>query len=239
MAETLVMIPGLLCTARLFEPQIKHFGSGRQVVVADHMRQASVEMIAADILGQAPDQFALAGLSMGGYVALEVMRQARGRVSRLALLDTSARADTDEQRTNRRRLIEIANAEGVRKVQQMLLSRLVHPDARADKRLVEAILQMADDTGVDAHERQQSAIMRRPDSRLSLSGIHVPTLILVGRDDAITPVALAEEMHTAIAGSRLEIIADCGHLSTLERPEAVTAALERWLAEPAAPADGQ
>lgn len=233
MTETLVLIPGLLCTARLFEPQIKHFGASRTVIVGNHARQSSVEMIAADILGQAPPQFALAGLSMGGYVALEVVRQARDRVTRLALLDTSARADTDEQRATRRRLIEMAEAEGVRKVQQVLLSRLIHQDARADKALVEEILQMADDTGVDAHERQQTAIMRRPDSRLSLSGIHVPTLVLVGRDDVITPIALAEEMHAGIAGCRLEIIDGCGHLSTMERPDAVTAALERWLAEPA------
>lgn len=233
MIETLVLIPGLLCTKRLFRDQISHLGRDRRVIVPDHTRQSSVEMIAADILGQVPDQFALAGLSMGGYVALEVMRQARSRVTRLALLDTNARADTAEQRDVRRRLIDLGHAEGVRKVQQVLLSRLVGERTRADPALVEDILGMADDTGADAHERQQAAIMGRPDSRPSLSGIGVPTLVVVGRQDVITPVELAEEMQQAIAGSRLEVVEDCGHLSTMEQPARVSALLGRWLAEAA------
>lgn len=233
MAEPLVLIPGLLCTARLFQAQSQRFQASRAVIVPDHRRQASVELIAADILGQVPAEFALAGLSMGGYIALEIMRQARGRVTRLALIDTNARADTDEQKVVRRRLIELGHNEGVRKVQQALLSRLVHPDVRANKALVEDILRMADDTGADAHERQQTAIMGRPDSRPSLSGIHVPTLIVVGREDAITPVELAEEMRDAIAGSRMVVVESCGHLSTMEQPDKVGDEMERWLGEEA------
>lgn len=231
MPEPLVLVPGLLCTARLFEQQVRQLSRSRRVVVPDHNRHDSVELIAADVLGQVPGEFALAGLSMGGYIAQEIMRQARSRVTRLALLDTNARADTPEQREVRGRLIELGHAEGVRKVQQVLMSRLIHPDARANAALVEDILQMAEDTGADAHERQQTAIMRRPDGRPSLSGIGVPTLIIVGRQDAITPVELAEEMRAGIPGSRLAVIEGCGHLSSLERPDEVSVELECWLDE--------
>lgn len=232
MAEPLVLIPGLLCTARLFEAQVAKFSAEREVIVPDHTSRSSVEMLAADILGQVPDRFALAGLSMGGYVALEIMRQARDRVTRLALLDTNARADTKEQKDTRLRLIDMGHAEGVRKVQSALLSRLVHPRVRADKALVEVILKMAEDVGADAHERQQNAIISRPDSGPSLSGISVPTLVLVGQDDAITPLEMAREMSDAIAGSRLAVIPECGHLSAMEQPEAVNRELATWLAVP-------
>jgi pimeloyl-ACP methyl ester carboxylesterase len=232
MSEPLVLIPGLLCTPRLFEAQVASLAGGRQVIVADHTRHDSVELVAADILGQVMGEFALLGLSMGGYLAFEIMRQARDRVTRLALLDTNARADTAEQREVRNRLIHLGHTEGPRKVQQVLMSRLVHQRVRSDKALVEAILQMADDTGPEAHERQQRAIMGRPDSRLSMSGIRVPTLVLVGREDQITPPKMAEEMHSAIAGSRLVVLDTCGHLSVMEQANAVTAELERWLDEP-------
>lgn len=227
--EALVLIPGLLCTAALFEPQVRALGAERDVTVADHTRHDSVEMLAADILSTAPRQFALAGLSMGGYVALEIMRQARDRVTRLALMDTNAHADNSEQKQDRRRLIEIAHRDGTRKVQSLLLPGLVAESRLTDKALVETVLKMGEDTGPDAFERQEEAIMRRPDSRLSLSGIHVPTLVLVGREDMRTPVSVAEEIHKAIAGSQLVVVPECGHLSTLEQPAAINDAMAEWL----------
>lgn len=227
--EQVLLIPGLLCTPALFAPQIAGLGHAARIAVADHTRAASMESIAADILVQAPARFALLGLSMGGYVAFEIMRRAPGRVARLALLDTSARADRPEQSIDRCRLIEVARAEGVRKVQELLLPRLIHPRRLADTALVETVLKMADDTGLAAFERQQEAIIGRPDNRPLLAAIQCPTLIIVGADDQLTPVKVADELRDGIGGSRLEVIPDCGHLSTLEQPEAVNRLLAQWL----------
>jgi pimeloyl-ACP methyl ester carboxylesterase len=227
--EHAVFIPGLLCTAQLFRPQIAALGKRAEIVVADHTRDASMEAIARRALSQAPDRFSLLGLSMGGYIALEIVRQAPQRVTRLALLDTNARADRPEQSADRRRLVELAKKEGTRKVQQVLLARLIHPARLDDAPLVETVLEMGEDTSVDAFERQQQAIIGRPDNRPLLAMIKCSTLIIVGAEDQMTPVKVAEEIQGGIAGSRLELIPDCGHLSTLERPEAVNRLLADWL----------
>lgn len=227
--EPAVFVPGLLCTARLFEPQIAALGGRVDSAVADHTQDASMEAIARRALQQAPERFALVGLSMGGYIALEIVRQAPQRVTRLALLDTNARADRPEQAADRMKLLAVARSEGVRKVQELLLPRLIHPDRLGDPALVETILNMADDTGLAAFERQQQAIIARPDMRPQLPSIRCPTLVIVGADDQLTPVKVAREMHTGIAGSRLEVIPDCGHLSTLERPESINRLLGAWL----------
>src|SRR3712207_4335422 len=133
MAETLVLIPGLACTARLFEPQMAALGSERTILVADHTRDDSIPAIAARLLKEAPERFAVAGLSMGGYIALEVMRQAPERVSRLALLDTSARPDSAEASQDRERLIALAQAGRFEDIHSRLWPRLVHPDRQADQ----------------------------------------------------------------------------------------------------------
>ena len=228
-SEPLVLIPGLLCSPALFAPQVAALGRSRAVLVADHTRAANVQEIAAQIVAEAPAQFALAGLSMGGYIVFEILRQAPQRVTRAAFLDTSARPDTPDRTADRRRLMEIARTEGVRKVQGMLLPRLVHPDRLADKELCGIVLGMAETTGLEAFLREEEAIIARPDSRPGLTQIKCPTLVLVGEQDLQTPPEIAREMADAIPGSRLRIIADCGHLSTLEKPQAATAALEEWL----------
>jgi pimeloyl-ACP methyl ester carboxylesterase len=225
----LVLIPGLLCSAALWAPQIRALSDLADITVADHTRHESMEEIAKAILAVAPPRFAVAGLSMGGYIAYEIIRQAADRVTRLALLDTGARADAPERRAGRLRLIALAEQAGAASAQRELLPQLIHPARLADKPLVDAVLQMAMDTGVEAFKRQQMAIMARPDNLPLLSSIRCPTLVLVGREDALTPPALAQEIAGGIAGSRLEIIADCGHLSTLERPEPVNQALRTWL----------
>lgn len=229
MAETLVLIPGLACTARLFEPQIAALGADRTIVVADHARDDSIPAIAARLLREAPDRFALAGLSMGGYVAMEVMRQAPERVERLALLDTSARPDTPEAGQDRRRLIALAEAGRLDEIHTALWLRLVHPDRRGDRALQNILLEMLRETGPDAYIRQQRAIMARADSRLSLPGIEIPTLILVGEGDAITPPEIAREMAEMIEWASLIVIPGAGHMSTLEEPDRVTRALQLWL----------
>jgi pimeloyl-ACP methyl ester carboxylesterase len=225
----LVLVPGLLCTKTLWAPQIEALGDIAEVSVADHTRHDSMEAIARSILAAAPERFALAGLSMGGYIAYEIVRQAPARVTGLALLDTGSRADTPERAAGRRELIAIAEREGARKAQQLLMPVLVHKSRLADKALVQAVEQMADDVGVEAFKRQQAAIMSRPDNRPFLASIACPTLVLVGREDALTPLALSQEIAAGIPGARLEIVPDCGHLSTMEQPEAVNCALRAWL----------
>ncbi len=227
----LVLVPGLLCDERLWEPQVWRLADVAEAVIADVTGGASVSEMARSVLGAAPSagSFALAGLSMGGYVALEIMRIVPDRVSRLALLDTSARADTAEQTAARRALIELAKSGRFEEVPRALLQREVHPDRLGDEGLVSTVLGMAHAVGPEAFVRQEEAIIGRPDSRGDLPEIACPTLVLCGREDALTPLHLHEEMAALIPGSRLRVIERCGHLSTLERPEAVTAALRGWL----------
>ncbi len=185
--------------------------------------------MARAVLDAAPERFALAGLSMGGYVALEIMRAAPTRVARLALLDTSARADTPEQTDERRKLIKLSQSSRFYEVPCRLLPNVVHPGRLDDERLSSLVFDMAHAVGPEAFVRQERAIIGRPDSREDLPNITCPALVLCGREDATTPLHLHEEMASLIPGSRLRVIEECGHLSTLERPERVTAALRGWL----------
>jgi pimeloyl-ACP methyl ester carboxylesterase len=231
MALPTVLIPGLACSARLYAEQIPALWRYGPVMVADHTRQDSMAAIAASILAEAPPRFALAGLSMGGYLCFEILRQAPQRVARLVLLDTQARPDTPEQ-TERRKAQAAIALEGrlAEVVDRQLYPNLVHP-ARADDEVLRALnLKMAQEVGAEAFARQQSAIMGRPDSRPGLSAIACPTLVLVGDEDRITPPDRAHEMAAAIPGAQLVVIPGAGHLSTLEQPEAVAAALEGWAA---------
>jgi pimeloyl-ACP methyl ester carboxylesterase len=227
--QDLLLIPGLLCTAELYAPQIAALGSQARVHVANHAAAASMSAIAATILAAAPAKFALCGLSMGGYLALEIMRQAPERVTRLALLDTNAKVDTPERVQVRRAQVATAEKEGFGPGLKTLVPLLIHPRRMTDAALVSTIERMALQTGVTHFARQQAAIAGRADSRSGLGAIKVPTLVLVGREDILTPVADAEEIARGIAGSKLVIVEDCGHLSTLEQPAGVTAALREWL----------
>ena len=181
------------------------------------------------VLDAAPERFALGGLSMGGYVALEIMRVAPERVARLALLDTSARADIPEQTATRRELIELSQRGCFDEVPHKLLPHIVHPDRLDDEGLTSVVFAMAEAVGPEAFVRQEEAIIGRPDGRGNLPGIICPTLVLCGRKDALTPMHLHEEMASLIPGSRLHVIDECGHLSALEHPEEVTVALRDWL----------
>ncbi len=198
-------------------------------MVADHTRHETMAEIAASILAGAPERFALAGLSMGGYIAFEIMRRAPERVSRLALLDTSARADTDEARERRSTLIAMADTGRFKGISEQLLPLFVHEDRLDDTALTDVIAKMAVDTGKEAFKRQQTAILNRPDSRPDLPGIACQTCMIVGRQDALTPVELAEEIAAGIPGTELNVIEDCGHLPTLETPDQVNDILKRWL----------
>jgi pimeloyl-ACP methyl ester carboxylesterase len=229
MTETLVLIPGLACTSRLYEAQIAALSGERTILVAEHTRDDSIPGMAARLLRQAPERFSIAGLSMGGYVALEVMRQAPGRVARLAFLDTSARPDTPEASQDRERLIALAEAGRLKDIAVRLWPRLVHPDRQSDEALRETVDEMMQDTGAEAYIRQQRAIMGRADSRPLLPGIEIPTLVLAGEGDAITPPEIAREMAEMIEWASLVIVPEAGHLSSLEQPERVTQAMRLWL----------
>jgi pimeloyl-ACP methyl ester carboxylesterase len=227
----LILLPGLLDDAALWQPQVDGLGEVARSIVADLTLDGSLAAMAGRALASAPPKFALAGLSMGGYVAQEIMRQAPERVLRLALLDTSARSDTPEQTARRRGLIELSEKGEFKGVTPRLLPMLLHPARLEDRPLTELVMAMAERVGKAAFLRQQKAIMGRPDGREDLRRIACPTLILCGRQDALTPLALHEEIAGLVPGATLTVIEDCGHLSTLEKPISVTAALRRWLLE--------
>ena len=232
----LIAVPGLLCDGQLWQPQIAALDGVAECWIADHTRSNNMADIAGRLLRAAPfETFALAGLSMGGYVAFEVMRQAPERVIGLALLDTSARADTPEQSRSRMEFISLAERGRFLGVTDALLPRLVHPSRLRDRELVETIKQMAKNVGKEAFIRQERAIMSRPDSWPLLRKIACPTVVLCGRQDVLTPLERHEEIAEAVSGATLEIIENCGHLSTLERPVEVGAALKRWLDRTARP----
>jgi pimeloyl-ACP methyl ester carboxylesterase len=228
----LVLIPGLLCDRALWRHQIEHLADIADIIVADVSGQDSMAAMADAVLSQAPaGKFALAGLSMGGYVAFEIMRRAPERVSQLALLDTMARKDTEEQRQRRLSMMAQAEKGDFKGVTSRLLPLFIHADRLKDEPLVDEIMAMTKRVGRDAFLREQTAIMGRPDSRLHLGEIRVRTLVLVGRQDALTPVELHEELASRISRAKLAIVENCGHMSTMERPEPVTAVMRYWLQE--------
>jgi pimeloyl-ACP methyl ester carboxylesterase len=225
----IVLMPGLNCSARLYAEQVPELWRFGPVTIADHRRDDSMAAIATRILTTAPPRFALVGLSMGGYIAFAIARQAPERVARLALLDTSARPDTPEQSERRRGVIALAEGGRFSEVPDLLFPAFVHRNRHGDEALRAMVRTMAEETGPQAFVRQQRAIMTRPDCRPQLASIDCPTLVLVGDGDELTPPGLSQEMATGIAGSRLVTVPDCGHLSTLERPEQVNQALVEWL----------
>ena len=227
---TLILLPGLLCDEALWRPQIDRFGTRLDVRVGDLTRDDSLRGMAGRLLAGAPPRFALAGLSMGGYVAQEILREAPGRVSRVALLDSSARPDSAEQTARRKALIKLAQSGKFKGVTPRLLPLLIHPGRLGDRALTGTVMAMAERVGHAAFLRQQNAILKRPDGRPDLPRIACPALILCGRQDALTPPALSREMAEAIPGARLVELDECGHLASLEQPEAVNDALEEWLA---------
>jgi pimeloyl-ACP methyl ester carboxylesterase len=224
-----VLIPGLLCTPRLYAEQLPALWRFGAVTVANHTHDDSMSGIARRILSLAPPKFALIGLSMGGYVAFEILRQAPDRVAKLALLDTTARPDAPEQTEQRKRQIEMARHGRFDGIAQLLFPRFVAAARHGDRALQDIVRTMAEDTGAEAFVRQQTAIMNRADSRAGLGAIACPTLVVVGADDALTPPDRAAEMVAAISGARQRVVPECGHLSTLEQPETVTQALVAFL----------
>jgi pimeloyl-ACP methyl ester carboxylesterase len=219
----------MMCDARLYGPQIAALSGRVPLHLAPITESASVAELASDILEAAPPRFALAGLSMGGIVAMEVVRQAPERINRLALLDTNPRPELEEVRRRREPQIDKVHAGGLKEVMRDELkpNYLANGPRRQD--VLDLCMEMALDLGADVFERQSRALQTRPDQQETLKSVTCPTLVLMGADDRLCPRDRHELMHRLIAGSTLEIIDSAGHLPTLEQPDAVTAAFKTWL----------
>ena len=225
----LVLVPGLLNTGRVFAHQVAALADVADCITTEPWLHDSIGAMADAALAAAPPTFALGGFSMGGYVAFEIFRRAPGRVDRLALIDTQATPDAPESTARRLALLEQTNRGRFHSVQRALLPQLVHRRHINDAAIVEPMMEMAAEVGVEGFRREQKAIMARADNRPLLVKIDVPTVVIVGRQDQVTPLPRSEEMAADIAPSRLEVIEECGHMSLLEKPAEVTAALRSWL----------
>lgn len=233
MPEPLILVPGLGSDAAVWERTVAALGERADCTIGDTLSDETLPGMARRILAAAPDRFALAGVSMGGMVALEIVRAAPERVTRLAIVDSNARPDTPEQAEGRRRQIVGARAPGDPRARiEASLAYLIHPDAPADVR--EAIVAMSLRVGMEAYARQSEAVLNRQDQRPILPKVAVPTLVVMGAADAMIPRDRAEEIAAAIPGAELAIIPDCGHLPPIEAPGALAALLARWLERPAA-----
>lgn len=232
----LLLLPGLTCDGTVWARQIAELSASADCVVPDYGVVDSIPAMAQAVLCAAPSRFALAGHSMGGRVALEVLRRAPQRVTRLALLDTGYQARPvgragENEAERRQRLVDIAYSRGMRAMGQEWVTGMVHPERLHDADLIEGILAMIDSCPLATHSAQIRALLSRPDASDVLLTINCPTLVLCGRQDAWSPLAQHQEIAALIHGSRLETIEDCGHMSTMERPEQVSTALRRWLYE--------
>ena len=227
----LVLLPGLLNTRRVFEHQAEALQDIAEIAIPELWHHETIAAMAEAVLEAAPPTFALGGFSMGGYVAFEVFRRAASRIERLALIDTQAAPDSPETRTRRQAFIEQTGLGRFHGVHPTLLPQIVHPSRLKDAAVVQPILDMAQEIGGEGFVRQQRAILGRPDSRPLLVEIEIPTAVIVGRQDLATPLPRAQEMAADIATAQLVVVEECGHVSPLERPAEVTAALRRWLTQ--------
>ena len=233
--HTLVLIPGLLCDATVWLHQRAALADIADVQVCDHGNRDSLAAMAKAILDSAPPRFAIAGHSMGGRVALEVYRAAPKRISGIALLDTGYGALAsgvagEREVAGRLALLETARRDGMRAMARDWVKGMVHSARLAERPLVDPILEMFESRTPEIYAAQTRALVNRPDARRVMNMIRCPTLIVCGREDSWAPVQRHLEMSAAIAGSTFIEIADCGHMCTMERPEAVTAAMKKWLA---------
>jgi pimeloyl-ACP methyl ester carboxylesterase len=228
---TLVLLPGLLNTRRVFEQQIEALSDIADCIVPELWHHDTIGAMTEATLALAPPSFALAGFSMGGYVAFDIVRRATQKVERLALVDTQAVPDSPESSSRRRALLDQTKIGRFHGVQRALLPQLVHRSHINDATITQPIFDMAQEIGAEGFVREQLAIIGRADNRPLLVDIEVPAVVIVGRQDQVTPLPRSEEMAADISTSRLVVLEECGHMSPLEKPAEVTAALRRWLTE--------
>jgi pimeloyl-ACP methyl ester carboxylesterase len=228
-AIPILLVPGLGGSPRIYAPVAPALWRFGPVMVANHIRDDNMGAIARRILAEAPGRFSLAGHSMGGYIAFEIMRQAPDRVAKLALINTQARPDTPEATARRRGQMARAQAGEYHAVLDDLFPGFVHPSRREDESLRQLVHDMGEDIGAEAFVRQQTAIISRADSRPTLASIRCPTLVLTGDEDNTIQNSLSKEMAGGIHGAELRILTHCGHLPQLEQPQATADALIEWL----------
>lgn len=236
MAKTpLLLVPGVLCSPRLFAAQIAALGNEAEIVVPDWRRAPlsiwdSWETAARWVVDQMPaEKFALAGLSLGGMLAVEIMQFAADRVNRLALLDTGMRSQNEAERAIRRARIRLADEGHFELVLGMQMTRFIPGYRLPDKPLVDEVMTMCSEIGVEIYKRQEELAAIRVDRRPDLPRIQCPTIVVCGRDDAATPLFLSEEMAEAIPAAALVVVEQCGHLVTMEKPEETNQILKLWL----------
>jgi pimeloyl-ACP methyl ester carboxylesterase len=230
----LVLAPGLACDVGVWWHQIAALGSSCHIQVTDYDMADSLAAMARKLLAEAPPRFALAGHSMGGRVALEVMARAPERVERLALLDTGFEAVAtgeagERERIGRYRLLDVARRQGMAEMAREWARGMVHPAHRADERMMDDIHQMLARSTPEQFEAQLKALLRRPNRAALLPTLGIPTLVLCGHEDSWSPIERHEDLASRIPGSVLVDVPQCGHMSTLEQPEIVSAALQAWL----------
>ena len=229
MNEPLLLLPGMMCDARLFGPQITAFSHERPIMVAPLNDRDTMQGLAADVLTNAPPQFALAGLSMGGIVAMEIYRQAPNRVTRLALLDTNPKPESAAVAQTREPQIAKVQQGQLRKVMREEMKPNYLADGPNTGHILDVCMAMAETLGLDVFVRQSRALQTRPNQQDTLRAVTVPSLVLCGEDDTLCPLHRHELMHDLIPESTLAVIKAAGHLPTLEQPNATNEALEKWL----------
>ncbi len=225
----LFLLPGLLCDRSVWSQQEQALSRDVDVTVADFYGFDSIGDMARSVLERAPERFAVAGHSMGGRVALEIVRRAPERVTRLALLDTGTHSARPGEAEKRQVLVDLAWREGMEALARQWLPPMVHPDRLTDAPLMRSLTEMVCRATPEIFERQVRALLGRPDAAPGLSAIDCPTLVACGRQDAWSPLDQHEAIASAIRGATLAVIEDSGHMTTVEAPGAVTGFLQAWL----------
>ena len=232
----LVLLPGLVCDAEVWRQQIALVADIADCQVVDYGLSDSLEAMAALVLSQAPERFALAGHSMGGRVAMEILRRAPARVTRIALMDTRTHAKPageagEIEAAGRYELLEIARTRGMRAMGERWMPGMIHSDRHSDRALTTAVLEMIGRKTPEIFEAQIRALLNRPDAAGELAQVRVPALVLCGREDGWSQLSWHEEMARVIPGAKLAVVEHCGHMSTMERPVDVARAMRAWLTE--------
>jgi pimeloyl-ACP methyl ester carboxylesterase len=226
---TLILLPGQLCDEALWDSQMRALSDTARIMVVDLTLDDSVGAMAERVLADAPAGFAVCGLSLGGYVAFEIVRRAPERVTHLGLMNSSARADEAHQAELRQHRVTAARIGTFKGVTPHFLPSIIAPINAANPAIADVVLAMTERVGRVAFERQQMAAITRPDCRALLPAIAVPTLVIGGVQDRVTPPALQEEIAAGIPGARLLVLENCGHLAPLEQAATVTQAMRDWL----------
>lgn len=228
---TLVLLPGLACDAAMWDAQLAALAAWQPQVADVHARHRSLAEMAAALLARYPGPLVLCGASMGGMVAMEAARQAPQRVRGLALLGTSARPEDEQARRLREQAIVLFRQGRAREVIEPNADIAFHADHARDTALVSRYVDMVLRAGAAQLVQQNLAVMARPDAREHLPHLRCPTLVLCGEDDVLTPPECSREIAQLVPGARLVLLPRCGHMLTMEQPEAVNRALLRWLEE--------